>query len=195
MIKSSICICVMGYASVFSGSHLNAKEPEKIPKIRRELMRIDSDEGVPLIIQLGEKTFPEFEEILSDPKARPVEIYRTFYYIAEINADRSRFLEHAVQRASDPNDQIRSTAARLLGKIGSVTEASLLVALLSDKDFVAVNAAATALAAIGGPRELVALDAWLLGVAHADYPQLREHVKKCRTELVERLARRPLPKK
>ena len=193
--KVYICIWAIICTAFLSDSHLHAQDPEKAPKIRRELLYIDSEEGVPLIIRLGDKTFPELEEILNDPKARPVEIYRAFYFISKIDADRSRFLEHAVRRTSDPTDQIRSTAARLLGKIGTIAEASPLVALLSDKDEVVVNAAATSLAAIGGPRELVALDAWLLGVAHADYPQLREHVKKCRAELVERLARRPSPKK
>ncbi len=162
--------------------------------IRNRLGGIEFDDRQDLI-RMGEKAFPAFETILNDPEAKLGEIIRILGLLSDVDADRSRFLEHAVRRTADTIPQIRSNAARLLGKIGTIAEASPLVALLSDKNEVSVNAAATALAAIGGPRELVALDAWLLGVAHADYPQLREHVKKCRTELVERLARRPLPKK
>jgi hypothetical protein len=58
---------------------------------------------------------------------------------------------------------------------------------LSDTDKVVVNGAAKALAAIGGPREVTAMDVWLLGGSHRDEAHLRQHVKNCRDKLKKRL--------
>jgi hypothetical protein len=69
------------------------------------------------------------------------------------------------------------------------------VSLLSDEDVIIVNAAATALAKTGGPREVFAMDAWLRGgSAHRDKGNLLIHVKRCRDELEKRLRENPIPK-
>jgi hypothetical protein len=47
--------------------------------------------------------------------------------------------------------------------------------------------AAKNLAAVGGPREVVAMDARLLGVAHRDDAHFRRHLKDCRDALQKRL--------
>jgi hypothetical protein len=82
---------------------------------------------------------------------------------------------------------VRWVAVQLLEQIGTNVEGSAVVALLSDAEKLVAYAAAKTLVAIGGPRELIAMDAWLLGVSHQDDRQLRLHVKKCRDRLAERL--------
>lgn len=190
--KSETTILVLVFTALLSCDSIASAQSGM--SIRNQLGGIEFDDRQDLI-RMGDKAFPAFEIILNDPEAKVGEIIRILGLLSDVEADRSRFLEHAVRRTADPIPQIRSRAAKLLGKIGTIAEASPLVALLSDPDVVVVNFAATALAEIGGPRELVAMDVWLQGTTHIVHSSLYDKVKMRRTELVERLARRPLPKK
>jgi HEAT repeat protein len=80
---------------------------------------------------------------------------------------------------------VRTSAAWLIGRIGSVQEASILVALLSDDDQFVYVAAASALAKIGGPQELIAMDARL---ATGDTSRTKHHVGfvKARRDILEK---------
>ncbi len=77
--------------------------------------------------------------------------------------------------------------------IGSTKDAALIVERLSDSDKSIVYAASKTLAIIGGPREVVAMEAWLSGPVYAEDKQMRAQVKKSRDELSERLAKIPKP--
>ncbi len=173
-----------------------AGEPAKTTEvsIRAKLNPFEFEISKADLVEMGEKAFASYEAILADRSTNPYDVVRIFEVLGEVKADRSRFLETVVQRAVDPEPAVRAAAAKLLGKIGGVAEGPPLVALLSNKDEEVVKAAAASLAAIGGSRELVALDAWMLGLAHDKNPTLRAHVAKCRDELAARLAKEPKKK-
>lgn len=139
------------------------------------------------LIRMGEKAFPAYEAILSDPKSESVEVCGVFGLIYHVKGDRRRFREYALARFTDSDYGVRRTAVWILGSIGSQAEASPVVALLSDDHTIVAYAAATTLAAIGGPNEVVAMDLWLRGVSYRDDAQLRQHVEKCRDDLKKRL--------
>jgi hypothetical protein len=143
------------------------------------------------LLDMGERAFPAFEAILSDPKAKPFEVRGVFSIVGTVKADRRRFVEHAVRRLADADSGVRKSAVWVLERIGTAKEASPVVALLSDENKVTVHYAAKTLAAIGGPREVVAMDAWLLGASHRGDAHLRQHVKECRDKLQKRLAEDP----
>ncbi|HEY7153802.1 MAG TPA: hypothetical protein VH575_07565 [Gemmataceae bacterium] len=139
------------------------------------------------LIEMGEKAFPAYEAILSDPESDSYEIGGVLGVLCEVKADRRRFLNHAVSRLTDIDSSVRHNAVILLKQIGSAGEASPVVALLSDKDKVVVHYAAKTLTAIGGSNEVVAMDVWLRGVSHRGDGDLRKHVQKCRDALKKRL--------
>lgn len=164
--------------------------------IRKMIMAVDF-RGLNDVIALGDKAFPAYERILADPKVDNFEVVRIFGILASVNmkGDRSRFLERAVAELASHDGLVRWSAVGLLAKIGSERDTSPIIALLSDDDFTTGIVAAAAVQAIGGPRDLVALDTWLR--ANSDkrftpeyrkqYEILREHVTKARDELKQRL--------
>ena len=162
--------------------------------IRAKLNPFEFEKSKADLVEMGEKAFQSYEAILADRSTNPYDVVRIFEVLGEVKADRGRFLETVVQRAADPEPAVRAAAAKLLGKIGGVAEGPPLVALLSNKDAEVVKAAAASLAAIGGSRELVAMDAWMLGLAHDKNPTLRADVKKSRDALAERVAKEPKKK-
>lgn len=199
MCKSSWSLLLIGCLGtfVFGRTDLRAQPPADVERVRDLLLEEDDswkDERRQLI-QLGEKVFPAFEAILSDPKAKPHQVARIFGVLYAVKADRRRFLEHAVRGLANADSKTRWAAVELLGQIGTPAEASPVVALLSDgnrvADQVIVYSAAKTLAAIGGPREVIAMDVWLLGASHRNDPQLRRHVAQCRDKLKERLDKMP----
>jgi hypothetical protein len=149
------------------------------------------------LISMGEKVFPAYEAILSDPKSPPVEIAMVFLVMGYVEADRRQFLKHAMARLTSTDSASRRNAVILMKEIGgAAAEASSpVVALLSDKEEGIVMKAAETLAAIGAPNEVVAMEVWLRGVSHRDDADLRTHVQKCRDELKKRLEDAKDPKK
>jgi HEAT repeats len=136
---------------------------------------------------MGATAFPAYAAILDDPKATSWQVAKIFSFVRIAKGDRRRFLGHAVRGLADEEHLVRLTAVQLLGEIGTPADMSPVVALLSDeKDWVAL-AAARALAAAGGPRELTAMDVWLRGVAHPADTDLRRRVRQCRDQLKQRL--------
>jgi hypothetical protein len=115
------------------------------------------------LIAMGEKVFPAYEAILAAPE-NSREVQHIFFTLRQTKGDRRRFVEPALRALTHSNIHVREQAALLLGEIGTNTEASPLVALLSDKDSFVAKAAGKSLAAIGGPREVLAMDVWLRGV-------------------------------
>ena len=139
------------------------------------------------LIRMGEKAFPAYEAILSDPKSESYEVEGVFGVLVNVDADRRHFIKYAISRFMDTDYGVRWAAVGLLERIGSPAEASPVVALLSDVHTEVVYAAAKTLAAVGGPNEVVAIDVWLRGVSYREDRQLREHVQKRRDELKKRL--------
>jgi hypothetical protein len=139
------------------------------------------------LLGMGEKAFPVYEAILSDPKVTSDEVGRVFLVIDGKKADSRRFRKYAVAHLADADFGNRLNAVILLKDIGSSAEASPVVAFLSDERVEPIYAAARTLAAIGGSREVVALDVWLRVNSRRDDDKLQQHVKKCRDELKRRL--------
>lgn len=164
--------------------------------IRKMIMAADVRD-VADVIALGEKAFPAYERILADPKVGSFTVVRIFGILASVKmkGDRSQFLERAVAELASRDGLVRWSAVGLLAKIGSERDTPPIIALLSDEDFTTGIVAAAAVQAIGGPRDLVALDTWLR--ANSDkrytpkyrkqYEILREYVTKSRDELKQRL--------
>ena len=145
------------------------------------------------LMALGTSAYPEYLRILDDPMRTPVERARILGVASSIESDRSGFHRHAVEALDDDNSGVRYAGIALLQKIGSTRDAARIIARLSDTDKSNVYFAAKTLAIIGGPKEVVAMDAWLSGPVYANDKQLRAQVMKSRSELAERLAKMPKP--
>ena len=152
---------------------------------REYYLRSGEEEHKKMLIKLGDRLFPAYERLLTDRIKNAQAIEGAFYVLCYVKADRSRFVEPAVKLLAFPASSTRRMSLHLLMEIGGVREASPVVALLSDRDV--VFTAATALAAIGGPRELVAFDVWLMTSPLREIVDIRQHVAKCRAELKQRL--------
>lgn len=143
-----------------------------------------------LTMTMGEmRLFEACEVILAKPESDQ-ELCATFDLLGQAKGDRRRFVKHAVAALGHQNSQVRYDGVRLLGKIGSPTERVAVAGLLSDGEDFVVMGAAEALAVIGGPNELISLDAWLAGPGRKpDVEYVTESVQKSRDELAARLAR------
>jgi HEAT repeat protein len=75
--------------------------------------------------------------------------------------DRRHLVTRTVRALRHTDPEVRGSAARLLGEIGSRNEALALIATLSDEDYWLNCDVVEALACIGGPNELIALDNWI----------------------------------
>ena len=146
------------------------------------------------LIALGTAAFPEYHRILNDPMRTPIERGRILGVVSRIECDRSTFHKHAVEALEGEKSYVRASGIALLEKIGSTKDAALIIARLSDSDKSIVYSASKTLAIIGGPKEVVAMDAWLSGPVYANDKQLRAQVMKSRSELAERLAKEPKKK-
>jgi hypothetical protein len=159
----------------------------------RTLLRSGEDRDKAALIKLGDRLFPAYERLLTDKTKNAEEIEGILHILRHVKTDRSQFVEHAVVLLASPISSTRRLSLHLLALIGREREASPVVALLSDEY---VNySAATALAAIGGSRELVAFDIWLMTSPHRKDEDLRQHVAKCRDELKQRLEKEKKPGK
>jgi hypothetical protein len=137
--------------------------------------------------ELGERrVLAACETVVARPESDG-ELRAAFLFLARMKGDRHRFVEPAVAALKHADAGVRIGAATLLGEIGSRNEAAALVAALSDGD--ATLPAAEALAAVGGPNEVTAMDAWLAGPGRDRLDVYRDGVKEGRDALAARLAR------
>lgn len=147
------------------------------------------------LIKYGAAAFPACEAILADPKSTVQEISGVLSAVIHIKAPKAQFLDLTVPLLAHKNISVRNSAVGLMEQIGTPAEGAILVALLSDEHRVTAVQAATALSKIGGARDVVAMDAWLLGgTAYRDDDALLRHVKSCRDALEKRLKAKPTPK-
>src|SRR4051812_8843936 len=82
------------------------------------------------LIGMGTAAFPVYEQILDDPNASAIEVTNIFCVLGGVNVERSRFVEHAVRRLTDP--QLRLSALHLLKQIGTRYDTAPVVALMYD---------------------------------------------------------------
>lgn len=155
------------------------------------LRRID-DNKRKILLAYGERLFPTYEKILTDEQSPGPSVSGVLKILSHSKGDRSRFVDLAVAKLTT-NVQWRNDALFLLGRIGSEREASPIVALMSDP--FSTYLAAEAIAAIGGPRELVAFDVWLATNPLRKREDLRKHVAKFRDDLKQRLEKAKKPGK
>jgi|GEM_PF-2696803 len=190
MLVLVIALCVL----TLVGHRALAQQPEEGEiSLRDKLNWMQFKSERRELIALGTAAFPEYHRILDDPMRTPVERARILYVVSSVETDRSAFHRHAVEALDDERSVVRSGGMALLQKIGSTKDAALIIARLSDTDKSNVYFAAKTLAIIGGPKQVVAMDAWLAGPVHANDKQLRDQVKKSRDELAARLAKVPKP--
>lgn len=181
-----------------TGPKITAAPPVDEKEILDALNGIDSKEGLTKLVKFGADAFPVFYGILEDRRGTLQERRGIYVVLTKVKTDRSGFLEIAIADLAHKDGEMRSRALNLLAEIATSKDSSPIVALLSDADTVDAHtvpySAAKALSAIGGPRDVTAMDAWLLGGSHPDNKKLRDHVKKCRDELAARLAKEPKQK-
>lgn len=168
------------------------KKPD-FSTVRKLLQLTEFKSSRQALVEFDFRALEAYQLILSDPNVTDHEVSRIFGVVALLKGDRKLFLEYAVRSLANKNAKVRWTAVALLAEIGGISEASPVVALLSDGknagDIVVAYSAAETLAAIGGSREVIAMDAWLIGSSHSDNKQFREHVRNCRDELAARLSK------
>lgn len=170
-------------------------DPRDDRAIRQALSAHEFKEERLALISFGEKLFPAYERILADKNATRHEIGRIYIVLSAVKADRRRFLERAVASLVDSDSGNRRCAVILLGQIGSERDTAPIVALLSDTEFTVGYAAAETLQAIGGPRDLAAMNTWLAVSKPENYSKeyqgsyetIRKNVTKSRDELKTRL--------
>jgi hypothetical protein len=156
------------------------------------------DDGKPLredpLLKHGDRLFPAYEVILSDPKSDAGVVCNALCTVSAIKTDRRCFLKLAAGRLTDSSSSIRRVALELLEEIGDDRDTAPVVTLLSDPDSGVRRRAARTLAKIGGWRDLEAMDAWLQNGDHLGDGDHVMKAKKCRDELEERLKKHPVPK-
>ncbi len=195
----SVSMLAFNRAAIAEEPPLDVKDVQQVREAYRIGIRFNDKKTIKryrYLLHMGEKVFPAYEAILSDPKATPDEIGMLFLLLGYVEADRRPFLKHALAKLADPDRAVRVNAVISIKEFGgTAAEASPVVALLSDGSKHAVYQAANTLVAIGGPNEVVAMDVWLRGISHRDEAELRQHVEKCRDELKKRLDDAKDPKK
>lgn len=106
---------------------------------------------------VGERAYPTYESILSDPNSNPRAVAAVIRLITDDAVKhsryRNRFRQLAAARLTDQDCAVQRDALDLLGKIGGPEEASLAAAFLRHEDSGVVLAAVEALGKIGGPEE------------------------------------------
>jgi hypothetical protein len=157
----------------------------------------DALERIVSITDQGDRLFPYYESILKTPGVTHAEINRVFTLIcaSRTDADRSRFHEFAVNSLTHEKRGVRRSAIALLAKIGRSEDAPLLTPFLADDYASLIVDTARALAAIGGPNELAALEAWLKNGRFREVPSVRDRVTEQRDRLKARLDQAAPPKK
>lgn len=181
-------IALFALVTVLVGRATNAQTGVPSDEYLRQLLNYE--ESGPEVIQLisyGDKAFPGYQRIIGSQNASPSLAGRVFYILQNVKADRSGFVEPAVKSLAEPEGSVRWQALRLLAQIGSLRDTPPIVALMWDDDSAIVRAAAEALTAIGGDRELMAIELWINSNSHARDPVLRHHVQRSRAELAKKV--------
>ncbi len=191
------------FAAVAHSSH--AEEPlPSVKKVRDLLMPGGGqvalgEDGKPLrpnpLLKFGDKLFPAYETIISDPDSDPAQVSNALSYIIDIKADRARFIPLAVDRLTDSTSGVRRAALELLGEIGSERNTTPIVALLSDENTAVRRDAARVLGKIGGKRDLVAIDIWLKTGNYRNDKDQVQILKASRDAIEKRLKETPKDKK
>jgi hypothetical protein len=166
--------------------------PKKITvEYVRDILGTDTIEewrGRDKLVSLGTAAFLVYDAILADPNHHSLERARIFDVLKDVEGDRSRYVELAIQSLSHADTPLRYAALRLLAKIGSKADTAPVVALLFDEERLIVYEAAETLVAIGSRRDLVAFDAWLRNAATNKLDSLIiEGIQKRRDALKKRL--------
>ncbi len=136
-------------------------------------LRSDADgKGDDLIwlVGLKEKAFPALDKLLADPKTKPGDIRAILLRVKATDGERGVFVPRALACLSHDDVDVRIAALGLLQVIGTKTDTSPVVALLSDESQIVVDLACETLATIGGENDLIAMDIWFnyLIKKHAD---------------------------
>jgi hypothetical protein len=149
-----------------------------------------------LLVSKGKGAFDAFDRLLKSKTLNNVQTARVFIVLKEVDADRSMFIEHAVSNFSNSDSMVRMRAVELLSVIGTSKDTAGLHVLLSDKVTTVGYNAANAMKQIGEKIDLLAFDIWLNATNHKfeslekqnDHNELVRHVKKCKDDLVKKLA-------
>lgn len=177
-------------ATLSTRIEMRAAAPPTRPAIR-DLLHGPKFSGRAGLVKQGPALFLAFETILADPQVTDQECLRILDVLCEVKGDKRRFFDGAFRALWAGEKEVRRPAGRLLRQIYIPDDGSPLVALLSSVNQGVGRDAADLLADVGGPRELVALDAWLLVSSDFRFGDLKPHVKKCRDRLARRLASKP----
>jgi hypothetical protein len=176
-----------------------AVRPEITPEdLKRSSLASDAPEGaaIQFYFQAGERAYPAYEVILSDPKSDPRLVSQILTILAtQDKADRSRFLPLLRKRLTDPESYVRYGAVEAVGQVGNKDDLPALAVFLASEDKWTVKMAASSVAKIGGEAAMTVLDVWLLSGHYRDDPDVRGVVTKRRDELKQRLEKAKKPGK
>jgi hypothetical protein len=155
------------------------------------------------INKLGDRRLIAACQVLITKPESAADLANAFAILSNAKGDRRHFAVPAASAVGHPDWWVRVSAAQLHCDIGTRNEAPALVPLLYAKDTdqtypveiqqantaEMIGAAVKGLAAIGGPNELVALDAWLAKVDRDSIYLDFKDIEKLRDEFANRLAR------
>ncbi len=194
-----IQLLVASVVALCNGHHttsvLAADKAEKLDSgIVLDMLKAESDREKAEVKKRSLELMPFLEDILDDPKCDYRHICRVFGTLCYLDADVTQFLDRAVTRLGDDERMVKISALKFIRTIGSQADAAPVVILLYDRHGEVRCAAAKTLVAIGGKRELAALDLVLkepervFRNGHAVVNnQNMEFYQKCRDELEARL--------
>ena len=127
-----------------------------------------TEEAEAAVVALGDRAFPAYEAILADPKSDGRLVRRTFHFIAQVQADRRRFIPLVVRHLA-PNTEVnpRIVESVIVNQIvyrSAVPEPATFLRMASDcgeriadENYVTRHYAAKLLGEIGDEREAATL--------------------------------------
>lgn len=149
----------------------------------------DFTDGRETLLKIGIGAFEAYDRLLVDPNLPSQKVVLIYHVLMDLDVDRQRFHQPAIQHIMHSDPYVRLNAAKLLGEIGSQQDIAPLVALLGDQSYYVINNSATALKSIGDQSTIIAYNVWLNSGHYNEPGVLRKHVIRCRDELKARLAK------
>jgi HEAT repeat protein len=190
MLRAVAIVLLLAPAGCHSPSAPVAPDDEGVPPTEadvRLLARGQEAVNIDFLVEYGRAAFPAYATILADSTSDPREVAGVLSALFRHQGPKGQFRTLVAPLLAHPDGSVRRLAIKVVGQLGTPAEGSALIALLSDENTVIAHTAAQALAETGGPGEVVAMNAWLLGVAHRCDDALRDRVRRCRDQLDARL--------
>jgi HEAT repeat protein len=117
----------------------------------------------------GPQAFPAYRSLLNNPQTTDEILEGILLALVRSQADRRDFRRLVVPHIPSKNYCVRRAAANLIGSIGTLEDAKLLIPLLNDPDDTVRYAAATSLIEVAGQPEVKPLEDWVAAQVKAGW--------------------------